>query len=173
MAIKKILTYPNPVLRQKVERVTNFDDSLKKLATDLAETMYAAPGSGLAANQIGECVSVIVIDISAEEEEKKYLVLINPEIVDKEGAQIDDEGCLSVIDLTAKVKRYQKLLVRAQDIEGKAWEFPAEDFLARVVQHEVDHLNGILFIDHLSSLKRILYKKKLKKILLEQQEVEE
>lgn len=173
MAIKKILTYPNPVLRQKVERVTNFDDSLKKLAADLAETMYAAPGSGLAANQIGECVSVIVIDISAEEEEKKYLVLVNPEIVDKEGAQIDDEGCLSVIDLTAKVKRYQKLLVRAQDIEGKAWEFPAEDFLARVVQHEVDHLNGILFIDHLSSLKRILYKKKLKKILLEQQEVEE
>ena len=173
MAIKKILTYPNPVLRQKVERVTNFDDSLKELAADLAETMYAAPGSGLAANQIGECVSVIVIDISAEEEEKKYLVLVNPEIVDKEGAQIDDEGCLSVIDLTAKVKRYQKLLVRAQDIEGKAWEFPAEDFLARVVQHEVDHLNGILFIDHLSSLKRILYKKKLKKILLEQQEVEE
>ena len=169
MAIKKILTYPDPVLRQKVERVTNFDDSLKELAADLAETMYAAPGSGLAANQIGECVSVIVIDISAEEE-KKYLVLVNPEIVDKEGAQIDDEGCLSVIDLTAKVKRYQKLLVRAQDIEGKAWEFPAEDFLARVLQHEVDHLNGILFIDHLSSLKRILYKKKLKKILQEQQE---
>ena len=170
MAIKKILTYPDPVLRQKVERVTNFDDSLKELAADLAETMYAAPGSGLAANQIGECVSVIVIDISAEEEEKKYLVLVNPEIVDKQGAQIDDEGCLSVIDLTAKVKRYQKLLVRAQDIEGKVWEFSAEDFLARVLQHEVDHLNGILFIDHLSSLKRILYKKKLKKILLEQQE---
>lgn len=153
-----------------MERVTNFDDSLKELATDLAETMYAAPGSGLAANQIGECVSMIVIDISAEEEEKKYLVLVNPEIVDKEGAQIDDEGCLSVIDLTAKVKRYQKLLVRAQDIEGKVWEFSAEDFLARVLQHEVDHLNGILFIDHLSSLKRILYKKKLKKILQEQQE---
>jgi len=172
MAIKKILTYPDPVLRQKVERVTNFDDSLKELATDLAETMYAAPGSGLAANQIGECVSVIVVDISAEEEEKKYLVLVNPEIVDKEGAHIDDEGCLSVIDLTAKVKRYQKLLVRAQDIEGKVWEFSAEDFLARVLQHEVDHLNGILFIDHLSSLKRILYKKKLKKILQEQQEEE-
>ena len=170
MAIKKIFTYPDPVLRQKVERVTNFNDSLKELATDLAETMYAAPGSGLAANQIGECVSMIVIDTSTEEEEKKYLVLVNPEIVDKEGAQIDDEGCLSVIDLTAKVKRYQKLLVRAQDIKGKVWEFSAEDFLARVLQHEVDHLNGILFIDHLSSLKRILYKKKLKKILLEQQE---
>ena len=170
MAIKEILTYPNSFLRQKTERVTNFDDSLKELATDLVETMYAAPGSGLAANQIGVCVSVIVIDISADEEEKKHLVLVNPEIVDKEGAQIDDEGCLSVIDLSAKVKRYQKLQVRAQDIEGKGWEFPAEDFLARVIQHEVDHINGILFIDHLSSLKRALYKKKLKKILQEQQE---
>ena len=170
MAIKKILTYPNPVLRQKVERVTNFDDSLKELAATLAETMYDAPGSGLAANQIGECVSVIVIDISGEPEEKKHLVLVNPEIIDKEGAQVDDEGCLSVIELTAKVKRYQKLQVRAQDLEGETWEFSAEDFMARVIQHEVDHLNGILFIDHLSSLKRALYKKKLKKILQEQQE---
>ena len=170
MAIKKILTYPNPVLRQKVERVTNFDDSLKELAATLAETMYDAPGSGLAANQIGECVSVIVIDISGEPEEKKHLVLVNPEIIDKEGAQVDDEGCLSVMDLTAKVKRYQKLQVRAQDLEGESWEFSAEDFMARVIQHEVDHLNGILFIDHLSSLKRALYKKKLKKILQEQQE---
>jgi peptide deformylase len=170
MAIKEILTYPNSFLRQKTERVTNFDDSLKELATDLAETMYAAPGSGLAANQIGACISVVVIDISADEEEKKHLVLVNPEIIDKEGTQIDDEGCLSVIDLSAKVKRYQKLQVRAQDIEGETWEFAADDFMARVIQHEVDHINGILFIDHLSSLKRALYKKKLKKILQEQQE---
>ena len=170
MAIKEILTYPNSALRQKTARVTEFNDSLKELATDLAETMYAAPGSGLAANQIGACVSVVVIDISAEEEEKKHLVLVNPEIVDKEGTQIDDEGCLSVIDLSARVKRYQKLQVRAQDIEGETWEFAAEDFMARVIQHEVDHINGILFIDHLSSLKRALYKKKLKKILREQQE---
>ena len=147
MAIKKILTYPNPVLRRKVERVTNFDDSLRELASDLAETMYAAPGSGLAANQIGECVSMIVIDISAEPDEKKHLILVNPEIVDQEGAQIDDEGCLSVIDLTAKVKRYQKLLVRAQDMDGKTWEFPAEDFLARVIQHEVDNGLVMLFWD--------------------------
>lgn len=170
MAIKEILTYPNSALRQKAARVTDFDDSLKELATDLAETMYAAPGSGLAANQIGTCVRVVVIDISADEEEKKHLVLVNPEIIDKEGTQIDDEGCLSVIDLSAKVKRYQKLQVRAQDIEGETWEFAAEDFMARVIQHEVDHINGILFIDHLSSLKRALYKKKLKKILQEQQE---
>jgi peptide deformylase len=170
MAIKKILTYPDPVLRQKVERVTDFGDSLRALATDLAETMYDAPGSGLAANQIGVCASVIVIDISQKEDEKKNLVLVNPEIIDKEGSQIDDEGCLSVIDLTARVERYQKLLVRTQDIEGKTWEFSAEDFLARVIQHEVDHLNGILFIDHLSSLKRTLYKKRLKKVLQEEQD---
>ena len=170
MAIKKILTFPNPVLRQEVETVTSFDDSLKKLATDLAETMYDAPGAGLAANQIGVCLRVVVVDISENKEEKKHLVLVNPEIIDKEGCQIDEEGCLSVIDLTAKVERYRKLLVRAQDLDGKSWEFPAEDFFARVIQHELDHINGILFIDHLSSLKRTLYKKRLKKILREQEE---
>ena len=170
MAIKKILTFPNPVLRQKVETVTSFDESLKELATDLAETMYDAPGAGLAANQIGVCLRVVVVDISKNKEEKKHLVLVNPEIIDKEGCQIDEEGCLSVIDLTAKVERYRKLLVRAQDLDGKSWEFPAEDFFARVIQHELDHINGILFIDHLSSLKRMLYKKRLKKILREQQE---
>jgi len=170
MAIKKILTFPNPVLRQKVETVTSFDDSLKKLATDLAETMYDAPGAGLAANQIGVCLRVVVVDVSENKEEKKHLVLVNPEIIDKEGCQIDEEGCLSVIDLTAKVERYRKLLVRAQDLDGKSWEFPAEDFFARVIQHELDHINGILFIDHLSSLKRTLYKKRLKKILREQEE---
>ena len=170
MAIKKILTFPNPVLRQKVETVTSFDESLKELATDLAETMYDAPGAGLAANQIGVCLRVVVVDVSENKEEKKHLVLVNPEIIDKEGCQIDEEGCLSVIDLTAKVERYRKLLVRAQDLDGKSWEFPAEDFFARVIQHELDHINGILFIDHLSSLKRTLYKKRLKKILREQQE---
>ena len=170
MAIKKILTYPDPVLRQKVETVTSFDDSLKELARDLAETMYDAPGAGLAANQIGVCLRVVVIDISQSEDEKKPLVLVNPEIIEKEGCQIDEEGCLSVIDLTANVERFRKLQVRAQDLNGKTWEFPAEDFFARVIQHELDHLNGILFIDHLSPLKRALYKKKLKKLLREQEE---
>jgi len=170
MAIKKILTYPDPVLRQKVETVTNFDDSLKELACDLAETMYDAPGAGLAANQIGVCLRVVVIDVSPSKEEKKPLVLVNPEIIEKEGCQVDEEGCLSVIDLTANVERFRKLLVRAQDLDGKTWEFPAEDFFARVIQHELDHLNGILFIDHLSPLKRSLYKRRLKKLLREQEE---
>ena len=165
MAIKKILTYPDPVLRKNVEPVTCFDESLKELARDLAETMYDAPGAGLAANQIGVCLRVVVIDISDDKNEKKPLVLVKPEIIEKEGCQVDEEGCLSVIDLTAKVERYSKLLVRAQDLEGKTLEFPAEDFFARVIQHELDHLNGILFIDRLSALKRALYKKRLKKIL--------
>ena len=170
MAIKKIHTYPDPVLRQKVETVTSFDDSLKQLAADLAETMYAAPGAGLAANQIGVCLRVVVINVSADDEEKKHLALVNPEIIEKEGCQIDEEGCLSVIDLTANVERYSNLLVRAQDLDGKTWEFPAEDFFARVIQHELDHLNGILFIDHLSPLKRTLYKRRLKKLLRDQEE---
>lgn len=169
MAIKKILTYPNPALRQKAKTVTRFDDSLKQLAADLVETMYAAPGAGLAANQIGVCLRVVVIDVSAEKEEKKHLVLVNPEIIEKKGCLVDEEGCLSVIDLTANVERYSKLLVQAQDLDGKIWEFPAEDFFARVIQHELDHLKGILFIDHLSALKRSLYKRRLKKLLHEQE----
>ncbi len=169
MAIKKIFTFPDPVLRQKVETVTNFDASLKQLAVDLAETMYAAPGAGLAANQIGACLRVVVFDVSDNKEEKKHLVLVNPEIIEKEGCQVDEEGCLSVIDLKANVERYSKLVVRAQDLDGKIWEFPAEDFFARVIQHELDHLNGILFIDHLSVLKRSLYKRRLKKLLREQE----
>ena len=170
MAIKKIITYPDPVLRKKVEPVTCFDESLKELAQDLTETMYAAPGAGLAANQIGVCLRVVVVDVSKSGEEKKPLVLVNPEIIEKEGCQIDEEGCLSVIDLTAKVERFKKLLVKAQDLDGKTWEFPAEDFFARVIQHELDHLNGVLFIDRLSPLKRALYKKRLKKILQAQEE---
>jgi len=170
MAIKKILTYPDPVLRQKVETVTSFDDSLKQLAADLAETMYDAPGAGRAANQIGVCLRVVVFNVSDSDEEKKPLVLVNPEIIEKEGCQVDEEGCLSVIDLTANVERYSKLLVRAQDLDGKTWEFPAEDFFARVIQHELDHLHGILFIDHLSPLKRSLYKRRLKKMLRDQEE---
>lgn len=170
MAIKKILTYPDPALRQKAEKVTEFNEELQQLAQDLAETMYDAPGSGLAATQIGCGQRVVVIDMSKDKEKREYMVLVNPEILECEGSQVDEEGCLSVIDLSAKVKRYRKILIRVQELDGKVNEFPAEDFFARVLQHEIDHLDGILFIDHLSSLKRGLYKKRLKKILKEQEE---
>jgi len=172
MAVQEIIKYPNRILRQKTETVTSFDDDLKKLVAEMVETMYAAPGVGLAANQIGISFQVAVIDISRDKErEKENLVLVNPEIIAMEGYQVGEEGCLSVIDLSAKVKRYRKISVRALDIEGKVYEFEAEDHFARVIQHEVDHLNGLLFIDHISSLKRNLYKKRLKKELKQQQAV--
>ena len=173
MTIRKILKYPDPVLRQKAEPVTTFDDELKTLVADMAETMYDAPGVGLAANQIGVTRQIVVIDITGSEaEEKNLVVLINPKIVKGEGEAIEEEGCLSVVDFNAKVKRFTKIWVEAQDIEGNPMAFEAEDFYARAIQHEVDHLNGHLFIDWISSLKRSLYKKKRKKQLLAEQQNE-
>lgn len=167
MSIRKIYQYPEPVLRQETAPVTSFDENLKQLAEDMADTMYDAPGIGLAAPQIGESLKLIVVDISKDREnEREYMTLVNPEIVDHEGFQLDEEGCLSVPELTSKVKRYKKITVSYQDPEGNAQELTTEDRFAVVLQHEIDHLNGILFIDHLSSLKRNLYKRKVKKWLV-------
>ena len=165
MAIRTILTFPDPVLRQKAKKVTRFDDELKQLAADMGETMYDAPGIGLAANQIGVLLRIVVVDVSTPETGKRFISLVNPVISEGEGSVTDEEGCLSVIDYTSNVKRFKKIKVTAQDLEGKPMEFIAEDRFARIIQHEVDHLDGRLFIDHLSSLKRSLYKKRLKKIL--------
>ncbi|MDH5297786.1 MAG: peptide deformylase [Desulfobulbaceae bacterium] len=170
MAIREILKYPHPVLRQKAEPVTLFDDALKGLVADMAETMYAAPGVGLAANQIGVLQQVVVIDITGSKDEPKQLItLINPRIVKGEGADVDEEGCLSVVDLTANVQRFTRIWVEAQSVDGDPVEFVAEEYFARVVQHELDHLHGHLFIDWISSLKRALYKKKRKKQLQAEQ----
>lgn len=165
MTIRTIHTFPDPVLRQQAKKVTTFDDELKELAADMAETMYDAPGIGLAANQIGVLLQIIVVDLSTDADEKKFTTFVNPVISEGEGCVSDEEGCLSVIEYTAAVKRFKKIKVTAQDLEGKVLEFIAEDRFARVIQHEVDHLHGKLFIDHISTLKRSLYKKKLKKIL--------
>ncbi len=165
MAILTILTFPHPILRQKAGKVTRFDDELKQLAADMGETMYKAPGVGLAANQIGVLQQLVVIDVSREEEEKECFVLVNPVILNEEGCEVDEEGCLSVREYTAKVKRFTQIHVTAQNLDGKTFEFDAEDRFARIIQHEIDHLHGKLFIDRISSLKRGLYKKKLKKIL--------
>lgn len=167
MALRTIITYPHPVLRQKAEPITVFDQELKTLVEDMAETMYKAPGVGLAANQIGVARQVVVIDRSTKDDERNYIVLVNPVITAGEGSIVDDEGCLSVIECYAKVKRFRKIHVTAQDIDGNPLEFDAEERYARIIQHEVDHLLGTLFIDRLSSLKRALYKKKLKKMLQE------
>lgn len=168
MALQKILTYPFPVLKEKAKPVTKFDDNLKKLVADMAVTMYDAPGVGLAAPQIGVSLQVAVIDITPKDEEKNLVVLINPKIIKGEGEETDEEGCLSVEDYSSKVKRFEKIWVEAQDIEGNPNNFEAEGFYARVIQHELDHLDGKLFIDRISSLKRTLYKKKRKKQLREQ-----
>lgn len=159
------MTYPAPVLREKAVKIEEFDDALRKLAEDMAETMYAAQGVGLAGNQIGIARQIVVVDISTEEGERQYIVLINPVISEGEGKVCDQEGCLSVTEYSANVDRFQKIRVTAQDPEGKNMDFIAEDRFARIIQHEVDHLHGTLFIDRISSLKRSLYKKKLKKIL--------
>jgi len=165
MALKKIFTYPEPVLRKQAQPITVFDEALKQLASDMGETMYDAPGVGLAANQIGVLKQIVVVDISKDEEEKEFITLINPVISEGEGWVIGEEGCLSVLEYEAKVERFQKIHVEALDLDGKSLSFDAEDRFARIIQHEVDHLHGTLFIDHLSTLKRNLYKRKLKKIL--------
>ncbi len=169
MAFRKILEYPEPLLRLKARKVETFDDELKTLIEDMAETMWDAPGVGLAAPQVAQSIRVIVVDISEPDEEKKYMPLINPEIIEHEGKQLDEEGCLSVPELTAQVQRFKKITVTYQSEDGTEQQLTTEDRFAVVLQHEIDHLNGILFIDHLTPLKRNLYKKKRKKVLAMEQ----
>jgi peptide deformylase len=166
MSILKIYHYPEPVLRTETEKVTSFDDTLTQLIADMGDTMYDAPGIGLAAPQVGKSLKLIVVDISKEsDEEKKFIAMINPEIIEHEGKQIDEEGCLSLPELTSNVNRYKKVTVSFLDNKGKPQKITAEDRFAVVLQHEIDHINGILFLDHLSTLKKSLYKKKVKKWL--------
>jgi peptide deformylase len=166
MSIQRIYQYPEAVLRKETEKITTFDDDLFKIVENMADTMYDAPGVGLAAPQIGKSIKLIVVDMSKDKEgEKKYMPLINPEIVAKEGLQVDEEGCLSVPELIANVTRYSRITVSYQDLQGQPHELSTENRFAVILQHEIDHLNGILFLDHLSPLKRKLYKKKVKKWL--------
>jgi peptide deformylase len=168
MSILKIYQYPAEVLRQKATPVDTFDGELARLAKDMAETMYDAPGIGLAAPQVGVSRQLVVVDTSRDPNGgREFLTLVNPEIIAHEGSQLDEEGCLSVPELIADVKRYKRITVSYQDLDGQNHQFCTSDRFAVVLQHELDHLNGILFIDHLSPLKRNLYKKKVKKWLEE------
>lgn len=166
----KIYTYPEPVLRGKAEPVTDIDEDIKALIERMAETMYEAPGIGLAANQVGVLRQVIVYDVTPKEEGRNLSVLINPEIVLAEGNIAFEEACLSVVDFSAEVNRYSRVKVWGIDQEGDPVDIEAEGLLAVCLQHEIDHLNGVLFIDHISSLKRALYKKRLKKKLKKTQD---
>jgi peptide deformylase len=163
-----IHTYPDPVLKTRAEEVTDIDGELQKLIEDMGETMYDAPGIGLAANQIGILKRMLVYDVEHKSGDgRKLSVLINPEIVDGEGKIVHDEACLSVIDFSAEVTRQARVQVRGYDQDGHPVDIEAEGLLAVCLQHEIDHLNGTLFIDHVSSLKRSLYKRRLKKMLME------
>jgi peptide deformylase len=164
MAIRTILHYPDERLRKKAETVTRFDDDLRKLIDDMAESMYAAPGVGLAAPQIGESVRLFVIDIADEDEPSDLHVFINPEIVTREGKQCFREGCLSFPGVTEEVERAEKVTVRALDRDGTPFELTADGLLAIAIQHEQDHLEGKLMIDHLGMLKRrIVHRQMLKR----------
>lgn len=161
--IREILTYPNPELKKKSVPVTIITDSVRELVQDMANTMYDAPGIGLAAPQIGVHQRVIVIDISGKNEPPDLIVAINPTIVHAEGEVYEEEGCLSVPDYAANVRRHASVIVKALDIKGVERTWKAEDLLAIAFQHEIDHLDGILFIDHLSALKREMFQRKIRK----------
>jgi peptide deformylase len=161
----RVHTYPDPVLRAKAEIVENIDDDLLTLIRDMGEVMYDAPGIGLAANQVGALQRVLVYDLTARTDDKRLSVIINPEIVQWEGEILYEEACLSVIDFSAEVKRHAKVKVIGYDQNEKPVDLEAEGLLAICLQHEIDHLNGKLFIDHISSLKRTLYKKRIQKML--------
>lgn len=161
MAQRTILHYPDPRLRRQAEPVAEVTDEIRQLVTDMAETMYAAPGIGLAAIQVNEPRRVIVIDIS--ETRDQLLVLINPKIVEKNGEQTLEEGCLSVPGIYEPVRRAAHVKVRALDRDGKPIELEARDLLATCIQHEIDHLEGKVFVDYLSRLKQTRIRKKLGK----------
>ena len=161
MATLNILTLPDKRLKTKAMPVENFDKKLKSFVADMLETMYAAPGIGLAATQVDVHEKIVVIDIS--EDKDQPLCLINPNITQKDGHQIHEEGCLSVPNIYAKVKRANNITVEAQNEEGEFISFEADDMLAVCIQHELDHLEGIVFLDHLSPLKRKMALKKLAK----------
>ena len=180
MAKREILTFPNPILREVSRPVTEFGSEVKKLSEDMLETMYEAKGIGLAAPQLGELFQLLVIDTRPRDEKgRRYkydemtaleqavqqpLVLINPEIVKGEGKTTFDEGCLSIPTYFETVERFDKVLVKARDINGKEFQFETDGLLAICIQHEMDHLTGTLFIDHLSFLKSNKIKNQIKKL---------
>jgi peptide deformylase len=164
VTVLDILTYPDKVLKQKTAPVENIDGALQTVFENMATTMYQAPGVGLAAPQVGISQSFIVYDISPKEDGHDLHVLVNPRIVTKEGEILsENEGCLSVPDFRADVKRAERILVEGVDRDGNPLRFEAEGMLAIVIQHELDHLDGTLFIDRISALKRQMYRRRVKK----------
>ena len=167
MAIRRIVTYGTPILRQRTQEVANLNGDLSQLIDDMVTTMYAAPGVGLAANQVGSPHRLFVANPSEDRDPATLLVVINPEVVGSDGEMVSEEGCLSVPDFREEVRRARRVLLRGLDREGRPIEVEGHDLLARIFQHEMDHLNGLFFVDRLSPAKRDILVRKLKKAFLE------
>jgi peptide deformylase len=165
MAVRKIVRFGHPVLHQRADPVLEINEEIIALARDMVETMHLAPGIGLAAPQLGIGQRLITVDLSVGEKPDELIILVNPEILEEEGETIEEEGCLSVPEIREKVVRPGRVLVRGLSLEGKEVEIEARNLLARVFSHEIDHLDGRLFIDRLSPLKRSLIRRRLKKQL--------
>lgn len=163
MPKKEIVIYPDKVLKSRSDPVENIDLGVVNLAEDMIRTMYEAPGVGLAAPQVGEPKRIIVVDQTAGKEDGNLIVVVNPEIIEKEGTQVDSEMCLSVPDTSIDVARAERILVKGVDLKGNELKIEAEGFLARIFQHEIDHINGVVILDYASFLKRSIYLKKRKK----------
>lgn len=170
MAVLPIRIYPDPVLRARCPEVVSFGAELARLASDMVETMHAAPGIGLAAPQVGSETRLCVVDTSIGEDPDALIVLVNPEIVEQEGKEVEVEGCLSLPEITDRVERPQRILVRAADVRGEPFEVEAEDLVARAICHEIDHLDGVLFVDHLRGLRRDRARRRLRRLAEEQEE---
>ncbi len=167
MSIRRILKFPDNFLKKQAHDVRNIDGTVDALVRDMLDTMYDAPGVGLAAPQVGCGERIIVVDIADEDKGKNPIKLINPVIAEREGSIVWEEGCLSVVDYTETVTRSNKILVRAWTLDQQEIELEAEGFLAVALQHEIDHLDGKLFIDRISALKRDMYKRRVKKWIKE------
>lgn len=165
MSVLEIRKYGDPVLREEAQPVTEIDDKLQKLVDDMIETMYAAPGVGLAANQVGVALRLMVIDLTVGEDPSQVYTFINPEIFDSEGEITEEEGCLSIPDFVEIVTRPEKLKVRFLDRKGSEQVMEAEGLMARAVCHEIDHLNGTLFVDYLRGIRKERILKKIQKLV--------
>ena len=167
MALRRIVRYGTPVLRQRTRDVAELNGELQQLIDDMVETMYAAPGVGLAANQVGSTHRLFVANPADDHDPSNLLVVINPEIVESEGELTHEEGCLSIPEFREEVRRGRRVVLRGLDREGRPLQVEGRDLLARIFQHEMDHLNGLFFVDRLSPAKRDILSRKLKKTFLE------
>ena len=163
MAVLPIVKYPDPLLDEPCPPVEEFGEDLRQLAADMVATMHAAPGIGLAAPQVGRSERLTVIDLSSGSEPDELLVLVNPRVVEREGEVREEEGCLSFPDFMLIVPRPERVVVEAHDLDGKPLRIEAEELLARCLEHEIDHLDGVLFLDRVSTLKRDLARRKIDK----------